>query len=127
MDTSELETEVAYLRGRLDDVEAEARDLEYQRDTYADQVDDLQRQVEEALQRATIAEGALRDIDQRAKNLASAASSAAASTITAIDRLQELEPLVLAAIAWNEMPIHKYQVALNDLINQEITRRRERT
>ncbi len=94
MDTSELETEVASLEARLDDVEAEARDLEYQRDTYSDQCDDLQRQLEEALERATLAEGALRDFAEQARRL-----QLMTSDMPMRDRLDAIEALFTLALA----------------------------
>lgn len=92
MDTSELESEIACLSGRLDDLEAEARGYESERDYYADQVDDLQRQLEDAAARASNAEDSLRNIAAEAQRL-----QLMTSAVPMRDRLDSIEALFTLA------------------------------
>jgi len=54
-------------------------------------------------------------LNERLKGMTSAASSAAASTVTAIERIQEMEKVVLAAETWAQGGPH---AALNEAVRE---------
>lgn len=77
-------------------------------------------------------QGQAHSLEERVRNMTSAASMAAASTVKAIERIQELEPVVDAAVNYHEAALgfSNYEAALHAFQREtrgEIARRKARS
>lgn len=76
-------------------------------------VEDLRRQLAAAQREAAEYREQVHALTERTRNMTSAASSAAATTVTAIERIQEMDLVVKAAEAWADGGSH---AALTDAV-----------
>lgn len=66
------------------------------------------------------------ELTEKLRNMTSAATGAAASTVTALDRLLELEPLIDAALDWYHYPTDTAVEDLRIQVSKHIEKRRAR-
>lgn len=90
-----------------------------------DKVERIERELDEARRDRDTYQAQVHTLTERARNMTSAATSAAASTVKAIERIQEMEPVVKAATTWHAAS--KMLEHAKDGLVAEVAARRWRT